>query len=166
MDAIIQQFSHLNIDGKRNKFVAQEQHALVPYHKGNARGYAEQSALVVYGNNGTMIPFDDPFNYIKKRRPRPKVDLDDETNRVWKLLLENINNDGIDGIDEEKVKWWEDQREVFRGRADSFIARMRLVQGIQTWIMYLVADALPNHCQNLRCNCCNSLIAAIKRYIN
>lgn len=129
IEAIIQQFNQLDIDGVRNKFVPQEQHALVPYLKGNARGYAGQTALVVYGNNGTMIPFDDSFNYIKKKRPRPKVDLDDETNRVWKLLLENINNEGIDGIDEEKVKWWEDQREVFRGRADSFIARMRLVQG-------------------------------------
>lgn len=41
----------------------------------------------------------------------------------------NINSDGIDGTDEEKIKWWEEERKVFRGRADSFIARMHLVQG-------------------------------------
>ncbi|KAI9086381.1 hypothetical protein K1719_031835 [Acacia pycnantha] len=41
----------------------------------------------------------------------------------------DINSHGIDGTDEEKAKWWEEERRVFRGRADSFIARMHLVQG-------------------------------------
>nr|7YHQ_A Chain A, Sex-determining region Y protein,DNA glycosylase/AP lyase ROS1 [synthetic construct] len=70
-----------------------------------------------------------PVTPVKKPRPRPKVDLDDETDRVWKLLLENINSEGVDGSDEQKAKWWEEERNVFRGRADSFIARMHLVQG-------------------------------------
>ncbi|MED6160635.1 hypothetical protein PIB30_053230 [Stylosanthes scabra] len=41
----------------------------------------------------------------------------------------DINSPGIDGMDEDKAKWWEEERKVFRGRADSFIARMHLVQG-------------------------------------
>ncbi|KAJ1376318.1 Permuted single zf-CXXC unit [Sesbania bispinosa] len=41
----------------------------------------------------------------------------------------DINSHGIDGSDEEKAKRWEEERNVFRGRADSFIARMHLVQG-------------------------------------
>ncbi|KAJ1419493.1 Permuted single zf-CXXC unit [Sesbania bispinosa] len=41
----------------------------------------------------------------------------------------DINSHGIDGTDEDKAKWWEEERNVFRGRADSFIARMHLVQG-------------------------------------
>lgn len=89
--------------------------------------YDDQKALVLYRREGTIIPFDP----IKRRRPRPKVELDEETNRVWRLLLQDINSEGIDGTDEEKTKWWEGEREVFRGRADSFIARMRLVQGKQ-----------------------------------
>ncbi|KAI4300415.1 hypothetical protein L6164_033798 [Bauhinia variegata] len=42
-----------------------------------------------------MIPFDSSFDPIRKQRPCPKVDLDEETNRVWALLMSNINNDGI-----------------------------------------------------------------------
>ncbi|KAA8516668.1 hypothetical protein F0562_016826 [Nyssa sinensis] len=91
--------------------------------------YQEQNALVLYRRDGTVIPFEGPFDPVKKRRPRAKVDLDEETNRVWKLLLENINSEGIDGTDEDKAKWWEEERRVFHGRAESFIARMHLVQG-------------------------------------
>lgn len=93
-------------------------------------GYClEQHALVPYQHSAAVVPFDASFDQVKRRRPRPKVDLDDETTRVWKLLLENINSEGVDGTDEEKAKWWEEERRVFRGRADSFIARMHLVQG-------------------------------------
>lgn len=106
-------------------FRYEEQRALVPY---NFR-YAEKDALVLYRRDGTVVPFEGTFNPVRKRKPRPKVDLDDETNKVWKLLLESINSEGIDGTDEEKAKWWEEERRVFRGRADSFIARMHLVQG-------------------------------------
>ncbi|XVF07747.1 hypothetical protein REPUB_Repub06bG0166500 [Reevesia pubescens] len=119
-DALLEQFNHLDLNGEGFPIAYQEQNALVPY---NMR-YQEHNALVVY-RDGTIVP----FGPTRKRRPRPKVDLDDETNRVWKLLLENINSEGIDGTDEEKAKWWEEERRVFHGRADSFIARMHLVQG-------------------------------------
>ncbi|KAE8666284.1 Protein ROS1 [Hibiscus syriacus] len=112
-DALVEQSNHLDIN-------REEQNAIVPY---NIK-YKEQNALVLY-RDGTIVQ----FGPTKKRRPRPKVELDEETNRVWKLLLENINSEGIDGTDEEKVKWWEEERMVFQGRADSFIARMHLVQG-------------------------------------
>ncbi|MCD7468633.1 hypothetical protein HAX54_007016 [Datura stramonium] len=88
--------------------------------------YAE-NALVIYQRDGSILPFAGSF--VRKRRPRPKVDLDDETTRVWKLLLQDINSEGIDGTDEDKAKWWESERGVFHGRVDSFVARMRLVQG-------------------------------------
>uniref|UniRef100_A0A7N0U9Z3 HhH-GPD domain-containing protein n=1 Tax=Kalanchoe fedtschenkoi TaxID=63787 RepID=A0A7N0U9Z3_KALFE len=81
--------------------------------------------LVIYKPDGTLVPFDG--SQTKKRRA--KVDLDEETSRVWRLLLENINSQGVDGTDEEKARWWENERKVFNGRANSFIARMHLVQG-------------------------------------
>ncbi|XP_045808298.1 DNA glycosylase/AP lyase ROS1-like [Trifolium pratense] len=84
--------------------------------------------LVLYKQNA-LVPFQGSFDPIKKQRPRPKVDLDEETDRVWKLLLLDINHEGVDGTDEDKAKWWEEERNVFRGRAESFIARMHLVQG-------------------------------------
>ncbi|XP_061340229.1 protein ROS1A-like [Gastrolobium bilobum] len=110
VDALTEQFRHLDIYGEGRELVLHGQNALV--HE-----------------NGTIIPFEGPFDPIKKLQQRPKVDLDEETNRVWKLLMLDINSHGIDGTDEDKAKWWEEERNVFRGRADSFIARMHLVQG-------------------------------------
>ncbi|KAG9134611.1 hypothetical protein Leryth_000942, partial [Lithospermum erythrorhizon] len=116
MDEIIEHLSLLDINAEGT---------LGLYHNQNnplQMDYLQQNALVVYRRDGTIVP-------VRKRKPRPKVDLDDETTRVWKLLLEDIRNEGIDGTDEEKARWWEEERRVFRGRADSFIARMHLVQG-------------------------------------
>lgn len=119
-DALVEPFSQLDINREGSPIKYQKQNALVPY---NMRDH-ENNALVLY-RDGIIVP----FRPTKKRRPRAKVDLDEETNRVWNLLLENINSKGIDGTDEEKAKWWEEERSVFHGRADSFIARMHLVQG-------------------------------------
>ncbi|KAF5737483.1 protein ROS1 [Tripterygium wilfordii] len=125
IDAIVERLKHLDINREGSCAEHQEQNALVPYGRRNQ----EHNALVLYRRDGTIVPFEGSFDPIKKRRPRPKVDLDEETNRVWKLLLQDINSEGIDGTDEDKEKWWEEERRVFRGRADSFIARMHLVQG-------------------------------------
>lgn len=86
----------------------------------------EQNALVPYQADGSIIPYID-FN--QKRKPRPKVDLDPETNRVWKLLMGKEGSEDAGEADKDKQKWWEEERRVFRGRADSFIARMHLIQG-------------------------------------
>ncbi|GFZ11179.1 HhH-GPD base excision DNA repair family protein [Actinidia rufa] len=91
-------------------------------------GGQEQKALVLYKENGTMVPYEG-FDLLKKRKPRPKVDLDPETNRIWKLLMGKEGNEATEAEDKGKEKWWEEERNVFRGRADSFIARMHLVQG-------------------------------------
>ncbi|KAL3754097.1 hypothetical protein ACJRO7_001359 [Eucalyptus globulus] len=121
LDAIIKQLEQLDINRETDGI----QNSLASYEMTNH----EHNALVLYKRDGTVVPFDNSFGPMKKRRPRPKVDLDEETGRVWKLLLENINSEGIDGTDEEKARWWEEERRVFQGRADSFIARMHLVQG-------------------------------------
>ncbi|PON56099.1 DNA-3-methyladenine glycosylase I [Parasponia andersonii] len=125
VDAIDKQLHHLDINGENIICEYQERNSIVPF----TTRYREHNALVLYNRDGTVVPFKGSFDPSKKLRPRPKVDLDEETNRVWKLLLEDINSEGIDGTDEDKAKWWEEERKVFRGRADSFIARMHLVQG-------------------------------------
>ncbi|TKY53045.1 ROS1 protein [Spatholobus suberectus] len=114
IDLLTEQFRRLNINTEARDLAFHEQNALVPYKQ------QKQNSL----GDGVIIPF-----HIKKQHPRPKVDLDDETDRVWKLLMLDINSHGIDGTNEDKAKWWEEERNVFRGRADSFIARMHLVQG-------------------------------------
>ncbi|KAL7170375.1 hypothetical protein ACSBR2_035275 [Camellia fascicularis] len=125
IDAIVDYLKCLDINQESKQLTYQEQGAIVPY---NLR-FEKKNALILYKRDGRVVPFKGSFGLVRKWRQRPKVDLDEETNRVWKLLLENINSEGIDGTDEEKAKWWEEERRVFRGRANSFIARMHLVQG-------------------------------------
>lgn len=67
--------------------------------------------------------------YPSPKNIQSKVKVDDETKRVWKLLMASSHSEGIDGSDEEKKRWWADERKLFQDRANSFIARMRLVQG-------------------------------------
>ncbi|KAJ4842441.1 hypothetical protein Tsubulata_050700 [Turnera subulata] len=84
-----------------------------------------QQEPVPYQMDRTIIPFNS--SSIKQRRPR--VNLDQETKRVWKLLLENINSEGVNGTDEEETKWWESERKLYSGFAEKFIEQMHLVQG-------------------------------------
>jgi len=126
VDALPLQFRQLNINTEGRDLEFHEQNALVLYKQQNQK----QNSLI--RGDGAIVPFQ-----IKKQHLRPKVDLDDETDRVWKLLLLDINSPGIDGTDEDKAKWWDEERNVFRGRADSFIARMHLVQGIMFDIIHL-----------------------------
>ncbi|KAI3522791.1 hypothetical protein L1887_00841 [Cichorium endivia] len=84
-----------------------------------------RNAIVPYKGDNVIVPFEP----IKKRKPRPKVDLDPETDRLWRLLMGKEGSEANETLDKDKEKWWENERKVFRGRADSFIARMHLVQG-------------------------------------
>ncbi|PAN19247.1 hypothetical protein PAHAL_3G258700 [Panicum hallii] len=84
------------------------------------------NALIPYGG-GVMVPYERPLQLVRKQRPRAKVELDFETTRVWNLLMGKASEP--DGTDVEKERWWQQEREIFQGRANSFIARMRLVQG-------------------------------------
>ncbi|RZR86042.1 hypothetical protein BHM03_00013166 [Ensete ventricosum] len=109
LDDIIWKLRHLTINGLCKADTAKTQKAIVPYE-----------------GAGVIIPYKGLFDLAKKRRPRPKVDLDPETNRVWNLLM---GKEVGDGTERDKEKWWAEERRVFCGRVDSFIARMHLVQG-------------------------------------
>lgn len=89
----------------------------------------EQNAIVPYKGDGTIVTYDG-FDLMKRRRPRPKVDLDPETNRLWNLLMGKAGSESTETMDMDREKWWEEERKVVRGRVDSFIARMHLVQGM------------------------------------
>ncbi|XP_020572779.1 protein ROS1-like isoform X2 [Phalaenopsis equestris] len=89
-----------------------------------------QNSIVPYvDHGGIMTTYERNFHLIKRQRPRAKVDLDAESNRVWKLLMGKDCSEGVERSDVDKEKWWDEERRIFRGRVDSFIARMHLVQG-------------------------------------
>ncbi|KZV55298.1 transcriptional activator DEMETER [Dorcoceras hygrometricum] len=111
VDYIIDRMKGLNINTSGKEIGQEERRAIVPY-----RG---EGAIVSSG----------AFDLIKKRRPRPKVDLDPETNRLWNLLMGKEGSESADTMEDDKQQWWEKERLVLRNRADSFIARMHLVQG-------------------------------------
>lgn len=99
----------------------------------------EQNAIVPYKGNGAVVPYVES-EYLRKRKARPRVDLDPETERIWNLLMGKEGSEGIENQDKDKEKWWEEERKVFRGRADSFIARMHLVQGSFLISFYQIAQ--------------------------
>ncbi|PON34206.1 DNA glycosylase [Parasponia andersonii] len=111
VDEVIHKFQSLNLNGS-SKGLQQP----------------DQNALVLYKGNRAVVPYEG-FEFIKKRKPRPKVDLDPDTNRIWNLLMGKEGIEDLEGTDPKKEKWWEEERKVFSGRVDSFIARMHLVQG-------------------------------------
>ncbi|CAA6658821.1 unnamed protein product [Spirodela intermedia] len=101
-------------------------HGTTHYINGRASSFPqEETALVPYSANGTIVIYEGQLHSLKK--VRPKVILDAETNRMWNLLMGKESN-GVEGTEADKKKWWEEERRVFRGRADSFIAKMHLVQ--------------------------------------
>nr|GLL20724.1 transcriptional activator DEMETER-like isoform X2 [Ipomoea trifida] len=119
VDILALRLECLAISDKRNNLDIEEQGALVPY-KGDG-------SLVPYKGDGALVPYEG-YDLAKSRKPRPKVDLDPETNRLWNLLMGKEGSECNESMDNDKAKWWEEEREVFQGRADSFIARMHLVQ--------------------------------------
>lgn len=63
--------------------------------------------------------------------------------------------EGLEETNKEKEKWWENERKVFHGRVDSFIARMHLVQGTFPYILNLKSYLLriPPRSNVIRSTC-------------
>ncbi|KAL6537946.1 hypothetical protein OROHE_012233 [Orobanche hederae] len=86
--------------------------------------------LVVRNQNGALIsPSKENLDPSKKRQQLPKVDLDAETIRVFNLLMGDTENKDIGQEDDEKAKYWKEERALYEGRLDEFIAVMHLIQG-------------------------------------
>jgi hypothetical protein len=113
LDLIIQKIKVLDINKSDDTGSPEPHGALVPYK----------------GEFGAIVPYE---GKVKTKPARAKVNLDPVTALMWKLLMEPDMVDGSEGMDKDKEKWLDEERKIFRGRIDSFIARMHLVQGIAT----------------------------------
>jgi hypothetical protein len=118
LDGIIQKIKLLSINRADNIVAEVAQNALVP-HKG------EFGALVAFEGKA------------KKSRSRAKVNIDPVTTLMWNLLMGPDMGVGAEGLDKDKEKWLDEERRVFKGRVDSFIARMHLVQGMKSFQSYV-----------------------------
>ncbi|XP_059446497.1 transcriptional activator DEMETER-like [Corylus avellana] len=96
---------------------------LVPYYEEQ-----DQNAHDLTSSH-TLVPYEGPFNPIKKQRVLAKVNLDPETIMVWKQLMDYKSSEGETKANEEKEKWWAEERNVFSGRVNAFIAIMNDIQG-------------------------------------
>ncbi|CAH1413573.1 unnamed protein product [Lactuca virosa] len=95
---------------------------------------AECTAIVVRNNDNRALVKTKPKKEKEKEKEKEKkilakVDLDEESERVWKIVMENDGSQPFEEMDNDKKEWWERQRNIFRGRVDSFIAKMHLIQG-------------------------------------
>ncbi|KAL7610051.1 hypothetical protein Lser_V15G12458 [Lactuca serriola] len=91
---------------------------------------AECKAIVVRNNdNRALVKTKPKKEKEKEKKILVKVDLDEESERVWKIVMENDGSQPFEEMDNDKKEWWERQRNIFRGRVDSFIAKMHLIQG-------------------------------------
>jgi hypothetical protein len=113
LDLIIQKIKVLDINKSDDTGSPEPHGALVPYK----------------GEFGAIVPYE---GKVKTKPARARVNLDPVTALMWKLLMEPDMVDGSEGMDKDKEKWLDEERKIFRGRIDSFIARMHLVQGIAT----------------------------------
>ncbi|KAJ7539721.1 hypothetical protein O6H91_11G106600 [Diphasiastrum complanatum] len=87
--------------------------------------------IVQYSNPGrSIVPYEGPFNPLRRKKLRPKVMLDMESNRMWKLLMgkESDNQHDAENQDDIQRKWVE-KRMAMKTKVDSFISRMHVVQG-------------------------------------
>lgn len=94
----------------------------------NSNCNPENLQLVPYQSK-TMIPYEGPFLPLRKRKPRPKVVLDNETVRVWKLLMGRTGPMEEETDSNKEIKW-EEERRIMKAQAETFISRMHLVQGL------------------------------------
>ncbi|KAL0912747.1 hypothetical protein M5K25_016145 [Dendrobium thyrsiflorum] len=88
-----------------------------------------QNALVPFVGGGMIVSCNRSLEQVRQKPHRAEVLLDPETNRLWRFLQENEGDDNVEGMDSCDLKWWENERCVFLGRAKSFTARMNLILG-------------------------------------
>ncbi|GAV61797.1 hypothetical protein CFOL_v3_05323 [Cephalotus follicularis] len=83
-----------------------------------------------YSQPGALVPYQNPIAPRKKRKWKAEVDLESESLSMWNLLTNTDEGKGKEEVGREKYTWWERERTLFRGRRDSFTARMHTFLGM------------------------------------
>jgi hypothetical protein len=64
MDALVEEFMHLNINSESRKLAREQHNAVVPY----SMQKREQNLLVIYKKDGAVVSYKGLFDPTKKRR--------------------------------------------------------------------------------------------------
>lgn len=101
-----------------------------------------QNAFVPYDEATAMVPY--------KRQPnrdRLVVAFDPRNRWLWNCFAskEHIPDTDTGAFSDDTKRWWENERRVFQGRAESFLAKIRLIQGTTT---ASICFPLPMRCVN------------------
>jgi len=77
----------------------------------------------------------DELELIPYKRSSLNIDvlIDEETSRVWNLLMEE---EGHDENDEMKRKYWENIRKIFQSKAEEFINTMHVILGMFLFLLF------------------------------
>ncbi|KAM0947825.1 putative uracil-DNA glycosylase [Dioscorea sansibarensis] len=83
-----------------------------------------QNAFVPYGEASAMVPYNRHPN-----RYRPVVAFDPRNKWLWNCFASKEHIPDTGAFSDDTKRWWENERRVFQGRAKSFLAKIRLIQG-------------------------------------
>ncbi|XP_073149612.1 DNA glycosylase/AP lyase ROS1-like [Henckelia pumila] len=135
-DFICQRFESLCISDVNNQLVLSDKKSggaiynqLVLRNQKTGGAIDKQLVLRDQKAGGAIFAYEGKFDLLRRRKLLPKVDLDAETLRVWKLLMETDGTEDTGEGEDETKKDWDNLREMFRGRMESFISCMHHIQG-------------------------------------
>lgn len=79
----------------------------------------------------TIVPYEGKFNPLTKRKSLPKIDLDQESERVWTLLMANGGSTHDEEAEADPVKkaYWARERHLLEAQLHTFITILRRFQG-------------------------------------
>ena len=72
------------------------------------------------------------LDVVKKQKLQALVDIDEESERVYNMLMSNVGNNYDEEAEasSEKKEYWATQRELTRERVETLTSTLRNIQGI------------------------------------
>lgn len=85
----------------------------------------KKNADTPQASHGAIVPHNGQSAIVVKKKTRNKLNYDPQFKKMWKFQLEYLTDES-----EERKKFWESERTMFKGRIDAFTARMHQILGM------------------------------------
>ncbi|KAH7542034.1 hypothetical protein FEM48_Zijuj02G0030600 [Ziziphus jujuba var. spinosa] len=83
----------------------------------------KKNANISQASDGAIVPHNGQSAVVEQKR-KNKLKYDPRFQQMWKFQLKYLTNES-----EERKKYWESERKIFKGRIDAFTARMHQILG-------------------------------------